>query len=80
LLSIFNGGIGLIFAKTIASMTYLGSGALVMFNIVYVLLLDSCPFLLEVIGANNSSSFHFQTHLRSSQEFLPLIATCLPPF
>jgi len=44
-------------------------------------LLDSCPFLLEAIGASSSSSFLSQVHLKLFREFFPLITTtCLTPF
>jgi hypothetical protein len=52
-LPIFNGGIGIIYIETIALITYLGNWALVAHVIVFRLLLDSHPFLLEVIGANS---------------------------
>ncbi len=63
------------------SVTYLGNWALVAHVIVFRLLLNSHPFLLEVIGASNSGSFPFKVYLKSFQEFLPLVAlTYLPPF
>jgi hypothetical protein len=63
---VFNGGIGLIFAKTIVPTTYLGSWALVAPTIVFKLLVDSHPFFLEAIGVSSLSLVPFQTHLRLS--------------
>lgn len=80
-LLISNGGIGLIYIETIVSVTYLGNWALVEHVIVFRLLLNSHPFLLEAIGASNSGSFPFHVYLRSFHEFFPLVAsTYLPPF
>jgi hypothetical protein len=51
-LPISSGGIGFIFAKTIALVVYLRNWVLVAFIIASRFLLNSCPFLLEAIGAN----------------------------
>jgi len=59
LLPIFNEGIGFIYIKTIAPTSYLGNCALVAQAIIFMLLLDSHPFLSEVSGASNSSSLPF---------------------
>jgi hypothetical protein len=64
-LPIFNGGIVLICIKTIVLVTYLGNWALVAHVIVFRLLLNSRPFLLEAIGASNLGSFPFRVYLRS---------------
>jgi hypothetical protein len=44
-------------------------------------LLDSCIFLLETIGANNSGPLPFQAHLKLMWKFFPLgSTTCVPLF
>ncbi len=46
-----------------------------------IFLLDSCMFLLEAIGVNNSRPFHFEAHLILVQKLIPLnIAICVLPF
>jgi len=77
----FSGGIGLISLENIASTTYLGSWALVTHVITSKFLLDSCIFLLETIGANNSGPLPFQAHLKLMRKFFPLgSTTCVPLF
>jgi hypothetical protein len=61
-------------------MVILGSWALVALVIAYRFLLDSHPFLLEVIGVSSLGLVPFKVHLKLFQEFFPLIATCLPSF
>jgi hypothetical protein len=62
-------------------MAFLGSWPLVALVITYRFLLDSHPFLLEALHANNLGSLPFQVHLRLSRELLPLATTtCLPLF
>jgi hypothetical protein len=58
-LLIFNGKISLISLETIVLMAYLGSWVLVAPIIAFRFLLDSCPFPLEVIGANSLGSLPF---------------------
>lgn len=50
---IFSGGIGLISLEVITLATYLRSWAIVALVIAFRFLLDSCPFLLEVIGVSS---------------------------
>jgi len=52
-------GLGLILAKTIVLMIFKKNWALIVQVIDFRFLLDLHPFLLEVIGMNNSSSFPF---------------------
>jgi hypothetical protein len=77
-LSISNGGIGFISAKTIAPIIYLGSWTLVVFVINSKDLLDSRPFLLEAIGASNSSSLPFQPHLKLFRKFISTTTSLTP--
>jgi hypothetical protein len=49
-------------------MAYLGSWVFGTLVIATRFLLDSCPFLLEMIGVKSSGSLSFQAHLRSTLE------------
>ncbi len=83
-LPIFNGGISLICIKTIVPTTYLGNWALVAHVIVSRLLLNSRPFLLEVIRVNSLGSLSlsvFEIVLEASSPgciniFSPILTTC----
>jgi predicted neutral ceramidase superfamily lipid hydrolase len=80
-LPISSGGIWLISFKVIVEVAYLGSWVLVPHVITSKILLDFCPFLLEIIVVNNLRPLFFLIHLRLVQKFLPLKATtCVPPF
>lgn len=63
-LPVFYKGVSLILVEVIASITYLASWALVTPIIASRLLLDSRPFLLEVIGATSLGLFPFQAYLK----------------
>jgi hypothetical protein len=80
-LPISKGEVGLVSTKVIALTTYLGSLGLIALIVASRFLQNDHLFLLGVIGANSSSPFPFQAHLRWAYDLLLVtFQTSIPPF